>query len=170
MQSNLALTFSFEKTENKPPVNARNTTENTVYSILDLLEAQKNNIPVVLDVSESTMKAKEKILKQLPNMYKNTRMTKYLIEHMPVSVKIEYKKIKGLILNIEKRISWYLDVPQENIKCLLISTKAKSAPIDLAGEDMSKHFFLYYAKVIITEGQTRNAIPIPLYDLNINVL
>ena len=168
MHSNLALTFPFQKREDKP-INQANRND-IVYNILDILESQKNNIPVVLEVSERASKSKEKILKQLVNMYKNTRMTKYLIQNNPVVSKIEYKKIKGLILNIEKRISWYLDTPEENVKCLLISVKAKSAPVDLENEDRVKHFFEYYAKVIITEGAEKKFIPIPLYDLNISVI
>jgi hypothetical protein len=42
--------------------------------------------------------------------------------------------------------------------------------VDLENEDRVKHFFEYYAKVIITEGTERKFIPIPLYDLNISVI
>lgn len=167
MQSNLALNFAFEKKEQKKI----NNNVNNVSNILDIIEAQKNNIPILMENSDLAFKAKDKILKQLANMYKNTRLNKHLIQNSPVPIKIEYKKMKGLILNIEKRISWYMDLELESIKCLLISTKAKSANVDLENEDRKKHFFEYYAKVIISKnGTEKTFIPIPLYDLNVIVV
>jgi hypothetical protein len=48
--------------------------------------------------------------------------------------------------------------------------KAKTANEDLINEDRTKNFFEYYAKVIITEGNEKKFIPIPLYDLNVSVI
>ena len=141
-----------------------------VSNILDILEARKNNAPLILENSEKFLKSKEKILKQLKNMYKNTRLTKYLIEHSPVSQVMEYRKIKGLVLNIEKRMSWYLNIEQEKIKCLLISKKAKTASDDLLHDDLNKYFFEYYAKVIVCEGEVRKFISVPLIDLNVSIV
>lgn len=142
-----------------------------VSNILDILQAQKNKDTGTLETSERVVKAKEKIIKQLPNMYKNTRMVKYLIQNNPSPCKIEYKKIKGLMLNIAKRFSWYLDLEEENTRCLLISTKAKSYKDDITEEDRKKGFFEYYAKTIFpTKNGEIKFIVVPLYNLNISVI
>jgi hypothetical protein len=144
--------------------------EVVVSNILDIIKLQQDNLPISIESSEKFAKAKVKVLKQLPNMYKNTRLTKYLIQNSPTSSKIEYKKIKGLMLNIQKRMCWYLNIEEEKTKCLLISTKAKTSNEDLVQDTPRKYFFEYYAKFIVTEGDERKFISIPLVDLNISVV
>lgn len=139
-------------------------------NILQIIKLQTESLPLVMDNSEKFLKAKEKLIKQLPNMYKNTRLSKYLIQNNPVVSRIEYKRIKGLVLNVERRMSWYLNVEEDKIKCLLISTRAKTAKEDLVNEDSKKHFFEYYAKVIVVEGEERKFVCVPLVDLNISVI
>jgi hypothetical protein len=124
----------------------------------------------VKDDSAKALKAREKVIKQLSNMYKNTRMAKYLIENSPIPFRIEYKKIKGLMLNIAKRLSWYMDVEEEEIKCLLISIKARSFKTDITEEEKDEGFFEYYAKAIFTEEGETKFIIVPLYNLNIRVI
>ena len=175
MHSSSAKKISFEAFEEED-LNTSNASENNlstgnvVSNILEIMKTQQNNLPLELDTSEKFLRAKEKLIKQLPNMYKNTRLSKFLIQTSPVATKIEYKKIKGLVLNIEKRMSWYLNVEQEKVKCLLISTRAKTAKEDLAFDDPKKSFFEYYAKAIVTEAEKRKFIPVPLVDLNIIVI
>lgn len=170
MQAGLTTSTSYLKEVLTNASSSKQEASDVVSNILDILEARKNNAPLVLENSEKFTKAKEKVTKQLLNMYKNTRLTKYLIENNSVSQAIEYRKIKGLVLNIEKRMSWYLNVEQEKIKCLLISTKAKTAKEDLIYDDSKKYFFEYYAKVILMEGEIRKFVSIPLIDLNISII
>jgi hypothetical protein len=96
----------------KKEVKMTNRTENEAIAsnILDIIKLQQEALPFVLENSEKYIKAKEKVIKQLVNMYKNTRLSKYLIQNNPIATKIEYKKIKGLMLNIEKRMCWYLNI------------------------------------------------------------
>jgi hypothetical protein len=168
MQSLVKNESSFDKEVKM--ANGSSNTESVVSNILDIIKLQQEALPLVLENSEKYVKAKEKVLKQLPNMYKNTRLTKYLIQHNPIITKIEYKKIKGLMLNIEKRMSWYLNIEEGKVKCLLISIKAKTAKEDLVNDDPKKHFFEYYAKFIVNEKDERRFITIPLIDLNIYVV
>jgi hypothetical protein len=149
-----------------------NKVQASVTNILDIMNAQKMEIPVNMEVSEKAQKAKEKVIKQLSNMYKNTRMGKFAIQVNPHATQIEYKKIKGLMLNIEKRFSWYLDLPEGSVKCLLISIRARSAKDDLTPEDKARGFFEYYAKAILentSSGGGKTFVIIPLYNLNIIV-
>jgi hypothetical protein len=156
----------------KKEVKMTNRTENEAIAsnILDIIKLQQEALPFVLENSEKYIKAKEKVIKQLVNMYKNTRLSKYLIQNNPIATKIEYKKIKGLMLNIEKRMCWYLNIEEGQAKCLLISIKAKTSKEDLVQDDPKKHFFEYYAKFIVTEEQERRFITIPLVDLNVSVI
>lgn len=171
MQASLTTSAPYLKEAlNDASLSNQQKASDVVSNILDILEARKNNAPLILETSEKFLKSKDKILKQLKNMYKNTRLTKYLIENNPVNQIIEYRKIKGLALNIEKRMSWYLNCEQEKIKCLLISKKAKTSTEDLIHDDVKKYFFEYYAKIIVLEGEVRKFITIPLIDLNISIV
>lgn len=144
--------------------------ENVVENILDIIKLQQESLPLVLENSEKFLKAKEKVLKQLPNMYKNTRLHKFTVQNNSVSTRVEYKKVKGLVLNIEKRMSWYLNVEESELKCLLISTNAKTANEDLINDDRSKYFFNYYGKLILNSTNERKFITIPLLDLNVVIV
>ena len=143
---------------------------NTASNILDLMKLQNNNLTASIESGERFINAKNKLLKQLPNIYKNTRLSKFTIEEAPTTVTMQYKRIKGLVLNVQKRMCWYLNMDPENTKCLLISIKAKTAKEDLANEDRTKYYFVYYCKFIFPSAEGQKFIAVPLIDLNINVV
>lgn len=128
----------------------------------------KNSI--ILENGENFINAKNKLLKQLPNIYKNTRLQKFTIQSNPISAKLEYKRVKGLVLNVQKRMCWYLNLETIDTRCLLISTKARTANEDLIYDDRNKYFFDYYCKFIFQHNQVTKFICIPLVNLNVTVI
>ena len=143
---------------------------NTASEILDLMKLQNNNLTASIENGEKFICARNKLLKQLPNIYKNTRLSKFTIEEAPVMVTMQYKRIKGLVLNVQKRMCWYLNIDPETTKCLLISIKAKTFKEDLEPEDRAKYYFVYYCKFIFPSSEGYKFVAIPLINLNINVI
>jgi hypothetical protein len=140
--------------------------ENKIY--LNKLEDVLN---ATLDASEECMNAKRKVLKQLPNIYKNTRLSKFITENTLYAPKLEYKIIKGLVLNVQKRMCWYLNVKEDESKCLLISTFAKTAYQDLILDNPKEGILKYYCKFIFTtKDGIQKFVSIPLFNFNVIVI
>lgn len=148
--------------------NSNSGINNTALKIDFITEAETEK---ELKFFQTVKRGKEKIIKQLPNIYKNTRVLRFLIQHQPMPHSIEYKKIKGLILNIQKRFMWYAKFEEmKQAKVLLLSIKSKSVTYDLNRNDEFKDFFNYYTKIIFEHNNKKYFISIPLVDLNIDVI
>lgn len=164
MHQNIAYEISYDEDNSSSEGQVQNEiTSETPFQPIKISTGVK-------DDSVKALKAAQKVIKQLPNMYKNTRMSKYLLESGVMPFRVEYKKIKGLMLNIAKRLSWYMDLEEEEIKCLLISVKARSSKVDVSTEERSDGFFEYYAKAIFNINGEMKFIVVPLYNLNIRVI
>ena len=147
--------------------NIHNNKPSTANNILEIIKVKtQDEFPCVIETEEKYLKAKDKILKQLPIIYKNTRMLKFCIESCPTLQKIEYRRIKGLTLNIQKRLCWHLKIEEGSSRCLLISIKARTANEDLIYDDRAA-FFNHYCKFIFPSADgIKKFITIPLVNLN----
>jgi hypothetical protein len=153
------ITYSNEKNENK-----------LSHDINNIIKFEDIHHSSIIENNEKIVNAKKKLLKQLSNIYKNTRLQKFTIECSPTSTQLEYKRVKGLVLNVQKRMCWYLNLDPQDVRCLLISIKARTANEDLIYDDRNKYFFDYYCKFFFTHENQNKFISIPLIDLNIVVV
>ena len=162
--------FMQYKSINEGVKNDEQQTENTASSVLYIIKNQNNEIPTIIHTDEKFVNAKNKVLKQLDNIYKNTRLSKFEITNSQTKTQINYKRIKGLVLNIEKRMCWYLNLDPESVRCLLISIKARTAMDDLIYDDRNNSFFEYYCKFIFPINGEKRFVTIPLINLNVSVI
>lgn len=103
--------------------------------------------------------AKAKVIKQLSNIYKRTRLKKYTLPEAVEIQEVSIKKLRSMVLNIEQRMAWYVGIDDHRfVKCTILNTNTESDENGL---------YNCIANLTVDHDGTRFKASMPLYNLNI---
>ena len=123
-------------------------------------------LPDIVLSDEQLENVREKIIKQLPNVYKNTNIKKHMSEDgMPdpeLRLVINAKRLKSFALNIKQRAAWYSDID----KMQFVYSDILNAPMTIEND----RFYCAITRLKLSTKYGVYSIDIPLYNLNITLV